>query len=137
VARYSKTEDNGDGSSPPFGTPSWRRDFGQLGGRLRIDLDTRDGPVLPGTISSRYRGRGEPGIWDVPALRLGEVTGRGLRVGCVTPGKPTLASRRRPAGVGDYPFFESAFLGGASTLPGYHRNRFAGDAVYMETLSST
>jgi hypothetical protein len=29
---------------------------------------------------------------------------------------------------GAFPFFESAFLGGVSTLPGYHSNRFAGDA---------
>ena len=29
---------------------------------------------------------------------------------------------------GEFPFFESAFIGGASTLAGYHSHRFAGDA---------
>ena len=37
----------------------------------------------------------------------------------------------RTAGVklwGTYPFYESAFLGGSSSLRGYYQNRFAGDA---------
>jgi hypothetical protein len=29
---------------------------------------------------------------------------------------------------GEFPFFESAFVGGSHTVAGYHSNRFAGDA---------
>lgn len=36
--------------------------------------------------------------------------------------------------VGDHPFFESAFLGGSSTLRGYRKNRFGGDySIYGGT----
>ena len=31
---------------------------------------------------------------------------------------------------GDHPWFESAFLGGFSSLPGYSRNRFAGNTSF-------
>jgi hypothetical protein len=75
-------------------------------------------------------GEVEPGIWDVPrTYGSGEVTAEAFASAASLPGKPTLAVRGGGRRVwGDYPFFESAFLGGASTLPGYHSNRFAGDA---------
>jgi len=44
-------------------------------------------------------------------------------------GKPTLALRAGGRKVwGTFPFYEAAFLGGHSSLPGYHSDRFAGDA---------
>ena len=45
------------------------------------------------------------------------------------PGKPTLALRAGGRRVwGSFPYFESAFLGGPSTLAGYRSARFADDA---------
>ena len=132
VARYSKTEDNaGRFIAPLRDTLLGGRDFGQVGGRLRIDLDTRDRPVLARHgFRLGVAGEVEPGIWDVPrTYGSGEVTAEAFASAASLPGKPTLAVRGGGRRVwGDYPFFESAFLGGASTLPGYHRNRFAGDA---------
>jgi outer membrane protein assembly factor BamA len=132
VARYSKTKDNaGRFIAPLRDTLLGGRDFGQLGGRLRIDLDTRDRPVYPRHgFRLGVAGEVEPGIWDVPrTYGSGEVTAEAFASAASLPGKPTLAVRGGSRRVwGDYPFFESAFLGGASTLPGYHTNRFAGDA---------
>ena len=43
---------------------------------------------------------------------------------------PTLALRAGGKKLwGDYPFFEAAFLGGGSSLRGFYRDRFAGDAM--------
>lgn len=49
--------------------------------------------------------------------------------GYVTAGLATLALRAAGEKLdGDFPFYESAFLGGPSSLRGYNLNRFAGDA---------
>ena len=132
VARYSKTEDNaGRFIAPLRDSLLGGRDFGQLGGRLRLDLDTRDRPVYPRHgLRLGVVGEVEPGIWDVPrTYASGEVTVEAFVSAASLPGRPTLAIRGGGRRVwGNFPFFESAFLGGASTLPGYHANRFAGDA---------
>jgi hypothetical protein len=132
VARYSKTEDNaGRFIAPLRDTLLGGQDFGEVGGRLRVDLDTRERPVYPRHgFRLGIAAEVEPGIWDVPsAYGAGEVTAEAFASTTSLPGKPTLAVRGGGRRVwGDYPFFQSAFLGGASTLPGYHSNRFAGDA---------
>jgi hypothetical protein len=132
VARYSKTEDNaGRFIAPLRDTLLGGRNFGEVGGRLRVDLDTRDRPVYARHgFHLGVAGEVEPGIWDVPrTYGSGEVTAEAFASAASLPGKPTLAVRGGGRRVwGDYPFFKSAFLGGASTLPGYHSNRFAGDA---------
>ncbi len=44
--------------------------------------------------------------------------------------RPTLAIRGGGAKLwGDFPFQEAAFVGGSTTVRGYHRQRFAGDAA--------
>jgi hemolysin activation/secretion protein len=46
------------------------------------------------------------------------------------PLQPTLAVRAGASRAwGDYPFQEAAYLGGSSTLRGYHSQRFVGDAA--------
>jgi hypothetical protein len=67
-----------------------------------------------------------PGIWDVSA-GFGGVDGR--LSGYV--GNPTVSLAAHVGGGkrwGEYPWFESASVGGASTIRGYYRNRFRGDA---------
>jgi hypothetical protein len=132
VARYSKTGDNaGRFIAPLRNTLLGGRNFGEVGGRLRFDLDTRERSVYPRHgFHLGIAGEVDPGIWDVPrTYGSGEVTAEAFASAASLPGKPTLALRGGGRRVwGDFPFFKSAFLGGASTLPGYHTNRFAGDA---------
>jgi hypothetical protein len=104
-------------------------DFGQAGGRLTFDLDTRDRPANPRRgIHLVATGQVYPAVWDVPSTYgSGEVEGTAF-VSARMPGTPTLALRAGGRRVwGSFPFHESAFLGG-STLAGYRSNRFAGEA---------
>jgi hypothetical protein len=70
-----------------------------------------------------------PAVWDVPrTFGAGEAQASAF-VSAPVAGTPTLALRAGGRKVwGRFPFHEAAFLGGWSTLPGYHSNRFAGDA---------
>jgi hypothetical protein len=131
VARWSRTENNtGRFIASLRDTLLGGRDFGQVGGRLGLDLDTRDRPLDPRHgLHVTVAGEVEPGLWDVPsAYGSGEVKAEAF-ASAALPGQPTLALRAGGRRVwGSFPFFESAFLGGAATLPGYHTHRFAGDA---------
>ena len=68
-------------------------------------------------------------MWNVPnTYGAGEVRAEVFQSAAL-PGAPTLGLRVGGRHLwGSFPFFDSAFLGGASTLAGYHSNRFAGDA---------
>jgi hypothetical protein len=70
-----------------------------------------------------------PELWDVTGT-FGELHGEAATY--LTPRTsfgPTLALRGGGKKVwGDFPFFESAFVGGASTVRGQRENRYAGDA---------
>jgi hypothetical protein len=98
----------------------------QLGLRADAELDGRDGGSFPrrgwrleaGT--SGYGGLEEP---------FGEAHVMGATYLSAGAG-PVLALRVGGKRVwGDFPFFESAFLGGGSTLRGHTGQRFAGDAM--------
>ena len=106
------------------------RDFGQLGGRVAVDLDTRDRPLNPTRgIHISAAARVHPALWDVPSTFGGGEAEAAAFLSASAPGKPTLSLRVGGQRVwGRFPFHESAFLGGHSSLPGYHSNRFAGDA---------
>jgi hemolysin activation/secretion protein len=71
-----------------------------------------------------------PGAWDV-ASTFGELHGEAATY--LTPKTrfgPTLAIRAGAKKVwGDFPFFEAAFVGGASTVRGLREQRYAGDAA--------
>jgi hypothetical protein len=106
------------------------RDFGQVGALATFDLDTRDRPVNPlHGVHLSAAAEVDPDVWDVEStFGAGEVRAEAFQSARM-PGTPTLALRAGGRKVwGAFPFFESAFLGGVSTLPGYHSNRFAGDA---------
>jgi outer membrane protein assembly factor BamA len=111
----------------PYGTG----DFGQLGGRASISFDTRDHPGASRRgVQVLAAGSIFPGIWSV-ASTFGEVHGEASTfLGVKGPLQPVLALRVGGQKVwGDYPFFASAFLGGAEDLRGFDQQRFAGDAA--------
>jgi outer membrane protein assembly factor BamA len=130
-ARWSHTGDNeGRLIATLRDTLLGANDFGQLGGRVAADLDTRDRPVNPRRgIRLTAAGRVYPALWDVPGtFGAGEAEAAAF-LSTPAPARATLALRVGGRKVwGTFPFHESAFLGGTSSLPGYHSNRFAGDA---------
>jgi outer membrane protein assembly factor BamA len=74
-------------------------------------------------------GEVSPAVWDVSSTYGDGQAEADAFVSAALPAKPTLALRAGGRRVwGSFPFFESAFLGGSSTLAGYHSHRFAGDA---------
>ncbi|HJS57348.1 MAG TPA: hypothetical protein VKA01_04525 [Vicinamibacteria bacterium] len=116
-------------------------DFGQLGGRISIDVDTRGRALAPGATSQGVGSikRPETGI----ALKLdgyyypevGDVTSAyGAADGWLggywgAARWLTLAARAGGRyNWGEYPWHDAAFLGGSDTVRGYRRNRFAGDS---------
>jgi len=96
------------------------------------EIDKRDNPVSPFTgyyfnISGNY----SPRVFN-DVFNFGRITGD-LRAYIGHKTNISLALRAWGEKVlGDsYPFFESAFLGGAKTLRGYSSERFAGDGSLM------
>ena len=131
TARWSRTGDNtGRLIGTLRDTLLGGRDFGELGGRVAFDLDTRDRPVNPlHGIHLSVAGEVHPGVWDVPNTFGAAQAEAAAFVSARMPGTPTLALHAGGRKVwGSFPFFDAAFLGGESTLAGYHSNRFAGDA---------
>lgn len=106
-------------------------DFGQVGGRASISFDTRDHPGASRRgVRLLAAGSIFPGLWSVNRT-FGEVHGEASTFLSVKgPLQPVLALRVGGQKVwGDYPYFESAFLGGAENLRGFDQQRFAGDAA--------
>ena len=105
-------------------------DFGQVGAQAYASFDTRDNPGAPRRgIRLLASGSVFPGLWDV-ASAFGEAHGEAAAyLGIPVPLSPVLALRVGGQKVwGDYPYFESAFLGGADNLRGFDQERFAGNA---------
>jgi hypothetical protein len=103
--------------------------FGEVGAAAQLDWDGRDADVATRGVRLVGGGSFYPAVWDV-AKAFGEVHAEASTY--LTPGHgfgPTLALRAGGKKVfGDsIPFFESAFVGGASTVRGLREQRFAGD----------
>ena len=110
----------------PYGVGS----FGEVGATAQLDWDGRDGPNASRGVRLLGGGSFYPALLDV-ARAFGEVHAEASTY--LTPGHgfgPTLALRAGGKKVfGDsIPFFESAFVGGASTVRGLREQRYAGDA---------
>lgn len=103
--------------------------FWQLGAAGGVEFDARDEPLYPrrgGRVSLLAEGYGTD-LWSPFAQFAGEATGY-LSV----PGRggPTLALRGGAQAVGgEFPFQESALVGGLGSLRGYPHQRFRGDAA--------
>ena len=112
--------------TPVLGTGN----FGEVGASAGFEWDTRDSPVAKRGVHFTAAGTVYPAIWDVEST-FGELHGEASTY--LTPRTsfgPTLALRVGGKKVwGDFPFFESAFIGGASTVRGLREQRYAGDAA--------
>jgi len=109
----------------PYGVGS----FGEVGAAAQLEWDGRDANVA--THGVRLVGGGSlyPALWDVTNT-FGEIHAEASTY--LSPGRgfaPTLALRAGGKKVfgGTFPFFESAFVGGAGTVRGLREQRFAGD----------
>jgi hypothetical protein len=125
LARTDVEQDRFIGFDAPYGTG----DFGQVGARARFRLG-RGGGDEPVDLQLEGGGSAFPAMWDV-ASAFGEVHGTGTaHLSAGIPFSPVLALRAGGRRVfGDYPFFESAFLGGIRNLRGFDEQRFAGEAM--------
>jgi hypothetical protein len=135
VAKYASTDDEQErliGDLQPYGAGG----FGQLGGALRLGLDTRDTAVAATRgIHLRATGTVYPAWWDVEET-FGQVFGD-VSGFLTAPGRFQTTLAVRAGGQknwGRYPFHEAAyvggggFFGGSQTVRGLLQNRYAGDA---------
>jgi hypothetical protein len=105
--------------------------FGEIGGGLTFRHDSRDRRTAATRgVLFEIGGNVYPAIWDVDST-FGEVHGEAATyLTAPLPLDPTLALRVGGKKLwGHYPFFESAFIGGASTVRLGQVNRYAGDAA--------
>ncbi len=136
VLRYATTDDEDSGIIgivKPYGSGK----YGQLGGALRLELDTRDSESAPTRgVHLRATGAAYGPWWDVEES-FGQLFGD-VSTYLTAPGhfETTLAVRAGGhQNWGRYPFHESAFIGGggffggAQTVRGLLQNRYAGDAA--------
>lgn len=135
VMRYLSTDTVGVTSHLRATQPYGSGRFGQLGLRAAFELDRRN---RTGTPSRGYALDGGatyfPETMDVDRGEFGEVHGQAAAYLSPPGGSPTLALRAQGKKLwGTYPFAESAFLGGSTTLRGLPEQRYAGDAGVLGT----
>ena len=116
----------------PYGAGDWA----QLGAGADIRVDTRDYPhAARRGIALHLGGSFYPKAFDITSS-FGE--GHAEASVYLTPHvplRPTLAARVAAKRVwGAYPFYEAAYIGGASTVRGFIEHRFAGDAAAYGNL---
>jgi hypothetical protein len=118
-----------EGSPLNVERPIGREPYTQLGMRAEAELDGRDAPAFPRRgWRMELGGSGYPGVVEDEGA-FGDAHAMGAAYLSLQTG-PVLALRAGGRRVwGDFPFWESAFLGGGSTLRGHTGQRFAGDAM--------
>jgi outer membrane protein assembly factor BamA len=107
--------------------------FGEIALQATFERDARD---RAGTPSAGYHVTGGaayfPEFMSVDRGEFGEVHGHAAVYLSPFGMNPTLAFRAEGKKLwGSYPFQESAFLGGSSSLRGLHEQRYAGDASLL------
>ncbi len=103
-------------------------DFAYVNIFAGLDFDTRDRTTFNNTgFRFRVQANVSPEVLDADST-FGSVEGEASAFVRVT-SKAILALRVGGENVsGDFPFQESAFIGGDTTVRGFHENRFAGDS---------
>ena len=129
VVKYTSTDFSRGGlisDVRPYGSGK----FGELGGRLGLDFDSRDAAAAA-TRGAHLTVEGTlyPAVWDVDStfgtLHAEAATYLTPRISL----RPTLALRVAGMRVwGAFPYQQSAFVGGSSTLRGLSSHRFLGHA---------
>ncbi|HEY5940170.1 MAG TPA: BamA/TamA family outer membrane protein, partial [Gemmatimonadales bacterium] len=130
VLRYVSTDNRPDRFLATLGDLYGTGNFGELGGALSFHYDSRDRPALARKgLLLELGGNAYPAIWDVDST-YGGVQGQAITYLSINaPLDPTLALRVGGKKLwGQYPFFDAAFIGGASTVRLGRENRYAGDA---------
>jgi hypothetical protein len=148
IVRYTTTDSTANrfiAQERPYGFAS----FGQVGAQLKLYHDTRiredtgvaragitllppANPLLWGTLD--FTGSVYPGMWDATETyeKISGVAAAYLTIPALT--RPVIALR---AGgeklIGDFPYFDAAFIGGSGSLRTEHRQRYAGDASLFGT----
>jgi hypothetical protein len=134
LAKYVTTDDR-PGRFIAADRPYGFDEFGQAGLRLALHHDVRDQPrnprkgMLVDLAADWY-----PEVWDVESpfgsLSASVATYLTLPV----PLRPILAVRGSGRKVlGDFPYFEAAFIGGGGTVRSLEAQRYAGDAALAAT----
>jgi hypothetical protein len=128
--KYVSTDDRPDRFLATLGDLYGSGNFGEVGAALSLRHDSRDRE----TAATRgafleLTGSLYPALWDVDST-FGEVHGQAMTyLTARMPLSPTLALRVGGKKLwGQYPYFESAFIGGASNVRLGKVNRYAGDA---------
>jgi hypothetical protein len=119
-------------TTQPYGSGN----FGQAGIALRFHLDERDSTVFPTRgIRAEAEAAMYPAVWDVRST-FGSL--RAVAMGYLrlpVPTHPVVAVRLGGQKVvGDFPFYEAAFLGGGTTIRNLHYQRYAGDTEVDGTV---
>jgi hypothetical protein len=130
ILKYASTDPRSDRFLATLGDVYGTGNFGEIGGTMSISFDSRDRPgAATRGLALEVQGSIYPALWDVDSL-FGSVQGEARTYLSVkAPLQPMLALRAGGKKLwGQYPFFESAFIGGASTVRLGRFNRYAGDA---------
>jgi outer membrane protein assembly factor BamA len=130
IFKYVSTDDRPDRFLSTLGDVYGTGTFGEVGGGLDFQFDSRDRPTAATRgVFLNLGGKVYPAVWDVDST-FGEV--HGLVTAYLTapvPLDPTLALRAGGRKLwGAFPYFEAAFIGDASTVRLGRFNRYAGDA---------
>jgi hypothetical protein len=130
LLKYVSTDDRPDRFLSSLGNLYGTGNFGEVGGGVTLRYDSRDRALMPRTgLFLEVGGSAFPPVWDVDST-FGEVHGDiSTYLSVPAPLDPTLALRVGGRKLwGRYPYFEAAFIGGASTVRLGRINRYAGDA---------
>ncbi len=111
----------------PYGV----EDLGQVGAAADFHLDTRDQPRgARRGVTFGFGGTYYPRALDVTSSFGEGHAEASTYLTARIPLRPTLAVRIAGKKVwGTYPFYEAAYIGGATTVRGFVEHRFAGDAA--------
>ena len=131
ILKYVSTDNRPDRFIATLGNLYGTGNFGEIGGGLTFQVDTRD-RINAATRGFLFEVGGTvwPAVWDVDST-FGEVHGvASTYLTARAPLDPTLAIRVGGRKLwGQYPYFEAAFIGGAHTVRLGRVNRYAGDAA--------
>jgi hypothetical protein len=130
VLRYASTDRRPERFLATLGGVYGGGDFGEIGGAVTLRHDSRDHPnAATRGVMVDLGGSIYPAVWDVDSV-FGEIHGEvRTYLTARVPLEPTLALRAGGKKLwGQYPFFDAAFIGGASTVRLGRVNRYAGDA---------